>query len=56
MAELQFNTKIKSLQTNWGVEFRPLAPFLACCGIQQRLGLTLLHHASLPLKFWNFAF
>ena len=78
MAELQFNYNIKSLQTDWGGEFRPLAPFLSSCGIQHRLictythhqngvverehrhvvelGLTLLHHVSLPLKFWDFAF
>jgi len=29
MEELQFNTKIKNLQTDWGWEFHPLAPFLA---------------------------
>ena len=78
MAEFQFNSKIKNLQIDRGGEFRPLAPFLAGCGIKHRLicphihhqngvaerkhrhivelGLTLLHHASLPLKFWDFAF
>ena len=29
MVELKFNAKIKNLQTDWGGEFRPLAPFLA---------------------------
>ena len=78
MAELQFNTKIKSLQTDWGGEFRPLASYLVNLGINHRLicphthhqngvverkhrhivelGLTLLNHASLPLKFWDIAF
>ena len=73
MAEFQFNSKIKNLQIDRGGEFRPLAPFLAGCGIKHRLicphthhqtgvverkhrhivelGLILLHHASLPLKF-----
>ena len=36
MAEVQFNSKIKSLQTDWGGEFRPLKSFLANCGIQHR--------------------
>ena len=77
MAELQFNSKIKSLQTDCGGEFRPLTSFLAdwystqtdCPhtyhqnGVVERkhrhiieLGLTLLHHASLPLQFWDSAF
>ena len=78
MVELEFSTKIKSLQTGWGGEFRPLAPYLANLGINHRLiyphthhqngvverkhrhiielGLTLLNHASLPLKFQDFAF
>lgn len=72
MVELQFNAKIKSLQTDWGGEFRSLTPFLAKLDInhkvdphthhQNRLverkhglivesGLTLMKHASLPLKF-----
>nr|KYP67039.1 Retrovirus-related Pol polyprotein from transposon TNT 1-94 [Cajanus cajan] len=78
MAELQFNTKIKSVQSDWGGEYRAFTSFLATNGIQHRvicphthhqngvverkhrhiveIGLTLLHHASLPLKFWDFAF
>jgi len=76
MAELQFNSKIKSLQTDWGGEFTPLKSFLADCGIQQTYlsphpsskwgcgkktqtysGVrSNLHHASLPLKFWDSAF
>nr|KYP59279.1 Retrovirus-related Pol polyprotein from transposon TNT 1-94 [Cajanus cajan] len=76
MAELQFNTKIKSVQPDWGGEYRAFTSFLAINGIEHRLicphthhqngvverkhrhiveiGLTL-HHASLPLQFWDFA-
>ena len=78
MVELQFSSKIKSIQTNWGGEFRSFTSFLANHGIVYRLicphthhqngiverkhrhitelGLTLLQHASLPLKFWDYAF
>lgn len=37
MVERQFNTKLKSIQTDWGGEFRPLSPFLASLGIIHRL-------------------
>ncbi|KAD5508818.1 hypothetical protein E3N88_16521 [Mikania micrantha] len=37
MAEQQFNTKIKSVQTDWGGEFRKLSPFLSQLGIIHRL-------------------
>ena len=37
MAELQFNSKIKNLQTDWGGEFRPLAPFLAAVALNTDL-------------------
>lgn len=37
MAKLQFNSKIKSVQTDWGGEFRPLTNFLASQGITHRL-------------------
>lgn len=78
MAELQFRFPIKSVQTDWGGEFRPFTKFLSDLGIIHRLicphthhqngvverkhrhivdlGLTLLSHASLPLKFWDHAF
>lgn len=68
----------KSVQTDWGGEFRPFTKFLSDLGIIHRLicphthhqngvverkhrhivdlGLTLLSHASLPLKFWDHAF
>ena len=73
--ELQFDSKIKSLQTNWGGEFRVFQYYLAENGIVDRVsclhtqqqngvakrndrtivehGLTLLHTASLLLKFWD---
>ncbi|KAD6453565.1 hypothetical protein E3N88_08270 [Mikania micrantha] len=37
MAERQFNTKVKSVQTDWGGEFRKLSPFLSQHGIIHRL-------------------
>ena len=76
--ELQFDSKIKSLQTNWGGEFRVFQYYLAENGIVDRVscphtqqqngvverndrtivehGLTLLHTAHLPLKFWGESF
>ena len=78
MVELQLNTKIKSIQSDWGGEYKPFSRLLASFGISHRLtcphthhqngvverkyrhivdlGLTLLHHASLPLQFWDYAF
>lgn len=72
MVELQFNNKVKSVQSNWGGEFRPFNDFLSSHGITHGLsthhqngavegkhthivdnGLTLLHHASLPLFLWD---
>ena len=46
MAELQFNFKIKSLQTDWGGEFRPFTSFSASCGIQHRLICPHTHHKN----------
>jgi len=46
MTELQFNFKIKSLQTDWGGEFRPFTSFLASCGIQHRLICPHTHHQN----------
>ncbi|RVW50500.1 Retrovirus-related Pol polyprotein from transposon TNT 1-94 [Vitis vinifera] len=76
--ELQFDLKIKSLQTDWGGEFRAFQSYLVENGIVHRVscphtqqqngvaerkhrtivehGLTLLHTASLPLKFWDESF
>lgn len=78
MVELQFATKIKSIQSDGGGEFRALDHFLSQCGIIHRyscphspqqngnaerkihhiteLGLSVLAHASMPLKFWDEAF
>ena len=78
MVELELNLKIKSVQSDWGGEYRPVSTLLASFGISHRLtcphthhqngvverkhrhiidlGLTLLHHASLPLQFWDYAF
>jgi len=46
MAELQFNSKIKSEQTDWGGEFRPLTNFLASHGIIHRLICPHTHHQN----------
>ena len=76
--ELQLNTKIESVQSNWGGEYKPFSALLASYGILHRLicshthhqngaverkhrhivdlGLTLLHHETLPLQFWDYAF
>ena len=77
--QLNFNfTQIKSVQSDWGGEYRPFSAFLASYGISHRLicphthhqngvverkyrqivdlGLTLLHHATLPLQFWDYTF
>ncbi|KAD6794805.1 hypothetical protein E3N88_05701 [Mikania micrantha] len=40
MAERQFNTKLKRVQSDWGGEFRTLAPFLSSLGI--------IHQRSCP--------
>ena len=50
MAELQFNSKIKSLQTDWRGEFRPLTSFLVDCGIQHRLICPNTHHQNGVVK------
>lgn len=46
MVELKFNAKIKNLQTDWGGEFRPFAPFLAKLGINHRLICPHTHHQN----------
>lgn len=78
MVELQLNSKVKNIQSDWDGEFRPFMQRLAHHGIVHRLicphknhqngvierkhrhivelGLTLLHHPSLPLGFWDYAF
>ncbi|KAL5823566.1 hypothetical protein ACOSQ4_021466 [Xanthoceras sorbifolium] len=76
--ELQFNTRIKTFQSDMGKEYQVFGSFLKSLGIVHRFscpythqqngvaerkhrhivetGLTLLAHASLPLKFWCEAF
>lgn len=76
--DLQFESKLKALQTDNGGEFKTFLPYLHAYGIQPRfscpythqqngvverkhryiaeMGLTLLAHAHLPLKFWVEAF
>ncbi|KAD4584166.1 hypothetical protein E3N88_21767 [Mikania micrantha] len=70
MVERQFNTKIKSVQSDCGGEFRSLSTHLSTLGIIHRLscphtseqngivetGLTLLAHSHVPQHFWHFAF
>ncbi|KAH0748089.1 hypothetical protein KY290_027321 [Solanum tuberosum] len=50
LVENHFNTKIKSIQSDWGGEFRALSPFLS------HFGLSLLAHSSSPSRYWQFAF
>ena len=69
--ELELNTKIKGVQSDWGAEYRPFSALLSFYGISHKLiyphthhqngvverkhrhivdlGLTLLHHETLPL-------
>ena len=76
--ELQYNSKLKSLQTDNGGEFKAFLLYLQTYGIQPRffcphthqqngvaerkhrhiakIGLTLLAHAHMPLRFWLEAF
>jgi len=77
-AKLQYQFKLKALQTDNSGEFKALLPYLHTCEIQPRftspythqqngvaerkhqhiaeMGLTLLAHANMPLKFWVEAF
>ena len=50
MTELQFDTKIKSVQTDWGGEFRPLTSFLQTHGIIHRLICPRTHHQNGVVK------
>ena len=76
--ELQYNSKLRALQTDNGDEFKAFLPYLQSQGIQPRftypcthqqngvaerkyrhiaeMGLTLLAHANMSLKFWVEAF
>jgi len=77
-AKLQYQFKLKTLQTDNGGEFKAFLPYLHIYGIQSRfscpythqqngvaerkhrhiaeMGLTLLAHAHMPLKYWVEAF
>ena len=44
--ELQLNTKIKSVQSDWGGEYRPFSASLASYGISHRLICPHTHHQN----------
>jgi len=44
--ELQLNTKIKSVQSDWGVEYRPFSALLASYGISHGLICPHTHHQN----------
>ena len=46
MVELQLNTKIKSIQSDWGGEYRPFSNLLASVGISHRLICPHTHHQN----------
>ncbi|KAK2378919.1 WD40 repeat-containing protein HOS15 [Trifolium repens] len=46
MVELQFNTKIKMVQTDGGGEFRPFTKFLTNLGVIHRLTCPHTHHQN----------
>lgn len=46
MVEVQFGTKIKSVQTDGGGEFRALAAYFNECGITHRLACPHTHHQN----------
>ena len=46
MAEFQFDSKIKNVQTDRGGEFRPLTNFLASQGITHRWISPHTHHQN----------
>lgn len=46
LVELQFNTKIKSIQSDWGGEYRSFASFLNTHGIIHRLICRHTHHQN----------
>jgi histone deacetylase 1/2 len=78
LVERQLDRKIRSIQTDWGGEYRALSTFFTRMGISHlvscphahqqngsverkhshivEVGLTLLAHASMPLKFLDEAF
>jgi histone deacetylase 1/2 len=46
MVELQLGHSLKSLQTDWGGEFRPFTPYLTSLGITHRLICPHTHHQN----------
>lgn len=46
MVELQFNCKIKGIQSDGGGEFKPLTKFLAPLGITHRFSCPYTHHQN----------
>lgn len=46
MVSNQFNSSIKAVQSEWGVEFRPFSKFLTDHGIQHRLICPHTHHQN----------
>lgn len=46
MVELQFNTKLKSIQTDWSGEFHKLTPFFSKMGSHQRVSCTHTHEQN----------
>jgi histone deacetylase 1/2 len=46
MAELQLGHPLKTLQTDWGVEFRPFTKYLADLGVIHRLICPHTHHQN----------
>lgn len=46
LVELQLNKKIKSIQSDWGGEFRPFTQYLTSFGIVHRLICPHTHHQN----------
>ena len=46
MVELQLNTKIKSVQSDWGGEYRPFTALLNSYGISHGLICPHTHHQN----------
>nr|KYP37003.1 Retrovirus-related Pol polyprotein from transposon TNT 1-94 [Cajanus cajan] len=46
MVELQFNTSLKSLQTDWVGEFRPLSKYLKDLGVNHKVIFPHTHHQN----------
>jgi len=46
LAELQYNSKLKALQTDNGGEFKAFLPYLHTCGIQPRFSCPYTHQQN----------